>query len=95
MRFFKNRLISGVIIKKENNKMAKKKNYDVSPKDDKWQVKQHKASRASKTFDTQKDAIEYGRDKAKKAKSELYIKNRKGQVREANSYGKDPYPPKG
>lgn len=75
--------------------MAKKENYDVSPKDDKWQVKKHSASRASKTFDTQKDAINYGREQAKKSKGELYIKNRKGQIRDANSYGKDPYPPKG
>lgn len=75
--------------------MAKKQNIDVSPSGDNWQVKKHNASRASKVFKTQKQAIEYGRELAKKNKSELYIKNRKGQVRDANSYGKDPYPPEG
>lgn len=75
--------------------MAKKQNIDVSPKGENWQVKKHNASRASKTFDTQKEAIDYGRDLAKKNKSELYIKNRQGKIRDANSYGKDPYPPKG
>jgi hypothetical protein len=75
--------------------MAKKENYDVSPKGDKWQVKKHKASRASKIFDTQNEAIKYGRERAKKMNGELYIKNRKGKIRNANSYGKDPYPPKG
>lgn len=75
--------------------MSKKQNYDVSPSSDKWQVKKHGASRASKKFDTQKKAIKYGKKQAKKSKSELYIKNRKGQVRDANSYGSDPHPPKG
>jgi hypothetical protein len=75
--------------------MSKKENYDVSPSDNKWQVKKHGSSRASKKFDTQKKAIDYGKKQAKKNKSELYIKNRKGQVREANSYGDDTYPPKG
>lgn len=75
--------------------MAKKGNYDVSPKGDIWQVKKHGASRASKTFDTQSDAIDYGKNQAKKSNGELYIKNRKGRIRDANSYGKDPHPPKG
>jgi len=73
----------------------KKKNYDVSPNDGRWQVKQHGKSRASKVFDTQKKAISYGKKRAKQSNGELYIKNRKGQIREANSYGRDPFPPKG
>jgi hypothetical protein len=73
----------------------KKKNYDVSPNGDQWQVKQHGKSRASKNFDTQKEAIKYGKKQAKEGHGELYIKNRKGQIREANSYGHDPFPPRG
>ncbi len=72
-----------------------KKNYDVSPNGKKWQVKQHGNYRASKIFKTQKEAIKYGKKRAKNAKGELYIKNRKGQIRNANSYGNDPYPPEG
>ncbi len=56
-----------------------KKNYDVSPNGKKWQVKKHGNSNASKTFKTQKEAINYGRKRAKQDKGELYIKNRKGQ----------------
>jgi|AntRauTorcE11898_2_1112593.scaffolds.fasta_scaffold34313_2 hypothetical protein len=76
--------------------MSKKKpSFDVAPNGDKWKVKQHGNSKASKNFDKQSDAIDYGKKRAKQDKTELYIKNRKGQVRDANSYGKDPYPPKG
>lgn len=75
--------------------MSKKENYDVALSGKKWQVKKHGASRASKKFDTQKEAIGYGKKQAKESKGELYIKNRQGKIREANSYGKDPHPPKG
>lgn len=75
--------------------MSKKENYDVSPSGKEWQVKKHGSSRASKKFKTQKEAIDYGKKRAKKSKGELYIKNREGKVREANSYGNDPYPPEG
>lgn len=75
--------------------MSKKKSFDVSPNGDQWQVKQHGKSKASRNFDTQKKAIDYGKKRAKKDKTELYIKNRKGQIRDANSYDHDPYPPKG
>ena len=72
-----------------------KKNYDVSPNGGKWQVKEHGKSRATKNFDTQKEAISYGKRKAKEGKGELYIKNRQGQIRKTNSYGDDPFPPNG
>ncbi|MGM0587122.1 MAG: DUF2188 domain-containing protein [Bacteroidota bacterium] len=75
--------------------MSKKKNYEVAPDGGQWKVKGHGNKRASKKFDTQKQAIDYGKKQAKKNKSELYIKNRKGRIRDANSYDKDPYPPKG
>lgn len=75
--------------------MSKKKpGIDVAPNVDKMKVKQHGNSRASKNFDTQRDAIEYGRKRAIQDKTELYIKNRQGKIRDANSYGKDPFPPK-
>lgn len=76
--------------------MSKKKpSFDVAPNGDKWKVQQHGSSRASKNFEKQSDAIIYGKERAKQDKTELYIKNRKGKIREANSYGKDPFPPKG
>lgn len=60
-----------------------------------WQVKAAGASRATVITDTQAEAINYGKRFAQNQSSELFIHNRKGQIRERNSYGNDPYPPKG
>ncbi|EHL78044.1 DUF2188 domain-containing protein [Bacillus smithii] len=59
-----------------------------------FQVKGAGNSRATKIFETQREAIAYGREIAKNQQSELLIHNRKGQIRERNSYGNDPFPPK-
>lgn len=60
-----------------------------------YQVKGAGNSKATKTFNTQKEAISFGKEIAKNQKSELVIHNQKGRIREKNSYGNDPYPPKG
>ncbi|KSU89236.1 MULTISPECIES: DUF2188 domain-containing protein [Bacillales] len=60
-----------------------------------FQVKGAGNSRATKVFDTQREAISFARDIAKNQQSELFIHNRTGQIRERNSYGNDPYPPRG
>lgn len=60
-----------------------------------FQVKGAGNSRATKIFDTQREAISFARDIAKNQQSELFIHNRTGQIRERNSYGNDPYPPRG
>lgn len=59
-----------------------------------WAVKNSGATRASRTFDTQADAIKYGRNVAKQERSELYIHGRDGTIKNKNSYGNDPLPPK-
>jgi len=46
-------------------------------------------------FDTQSEAIEAARKIAEKQKTELYIHGKDGRIRDRNSYGNDPYPPKG
>ena len=55
----------------------------------------HSASRASSTHDTQREATEQGKDIAKNQRTELLIHGRDGAIRERNTYGRDPYPPKG
>jgi len=67
----------------------------VVPSGSKWSVRKAGASRASGTFDTQKEAVARARDVAQKQKTELFIHGRDGRIRERNSYGKDPHPPKG
>ena len=69
-------------------------NQHVTPKGEKWQLKRENSTRATKLFDTQKEAIEYGRSVARKQKSELVIHNRRGEIRDKDSYGNDPCPPK-
>ena len=70
------------------------KNQHVTPKGDHWQVKGAGNQKATKLFDTQKEAEEYGRQIAKNQHSELITHNKRGQIRSKDSYGPDPCPPK-
>lgn len=72
-----------------------RKNQHVVPSDDGWAVKSAGSKRATKVFSTQKEAISAARDIAQRQKSELLVHGRDGRIREKNTYGKDPYPPKG
>lgn len=60
-----------------------------------WQVKGAGNSKATARTATQKQAIEIARGIAKNQKSELIVHGINGQIRAKNSYGNDPYPPKG
>jgi hypothetical protein len=44
---------------------------------------------------TKEEAREEGRSEAKKDETEHKIHNTDGKIKESNSYGNDPYPPKG
>jgi hypothetical protein len=59
-----------------------------------WSVRQSGASRASRNFETQKEAIEFGRRLARNESTELYVHRRDGTIRSRDSYGNDPYPPR-
>ncbi len=59
-----------------------------------WSVKTRGATRASRTFDTQVEAIKYGRTAAKISQSELYIHGKDGTIKNKSSYGRDPLVPK-
>lgn len=71
------------------------KNQYVVRNGDKWGVRGEGNERLTRSFDTQREAIDPGRDIARNQSSELRIQGRNGQFREAWSYGNDPYPPKG
>jgi hypothetical protein len=72
-----------------------KQGQHVVPSGDGWSVKKAGASRASSTHSTQQDAITAATRIARNQKTELYIHGRDGRIRERNSYGNDPHPPKG
>lgn len=52
-----------------------------------WAVRNSGADRVSRKFDTQEEAIEYARDIAKKAHSEVYVHRRDGTIQDKHSYG--------
>ena len=60
-----------------------------------WQVKGAGNSRATIRTTTQSEAIAAARTIAINQKSELVIHGRDCKIREKNSYGNDPCPPKG
>lgn len=60
-----------------------------------WAVKGAGNSRATVVTNTQAQAIEIARQIAINNQSELVVHGTNGRIREKNSYGNDPYPPKG
>lgn len=67
----------------------------VVPREGNWKVKQEGAQRSSGNFDTQAEAIARARELAIKQQKELLIHGVDGKIRQKNSYGNDPFPPKG
>lgn len=72
-----------------------KKNQHVVPRSNRWAVQGAGNDRATSLHDTQREAIAAGRQIAQNQGSELLIHGENGRIRERNTYGKDPYPPKG
>lgn len=72
-----------------------KKNVHVVPRGSGWAVEKAGASRASKVTETQKEAIGAATKTARREGSEVIIHGANGRIREKNSYGNDPNPPKG
>ena len=70
------------------------KDRHVVPHKDGWAVKRPGADRASSVHDTQRDAIDRARDIARDSKGEVVIHGRDGKIRDKDSYGPDPHPPK-
>lgn len=71
------------------------KNQHVVPHDNGWAVRGAGNERVTSTHNTQAEAIERARDIARNNQSEILIHGRNGQIRDRDSYGKDPFPPKG
>ncbi|MBW7571202.1 DUF2188 domain-containing protein [Caproiciproducens faecalis] len=60
-----------------------------------WQVKGAGNEKATVRTSRQSDAITVARNIAINQQSEVVIHRPNGQIREKNSYGNDPFPPKG
>lgn len=74
-----------------------KRNPHVVPRSDVggWAVQREGAGRASSLHDTQAEAIKAARRIAQREHSELFIHRPNGQIRDRDSFGNDPFPPRG
>jgi len=72
-----------------------KRNQHVVPHKQGWAVKGEGAGRASSIHTTQQQAIEKAREVATNQGAELLVHGRDGRIRERDSHGHDPCPPKG
>lgn len=72
-----------------------KPNVHVVPHGDDWAFRREGSDRVSEISRTQGDAERRGREVAQREGVELFIHRPDGQIRERNSYGNDPYPPRG
>lgn len=75
--------------------MLKGKNQHVVKHPDGWAVRGAGNEKVTKVTRTQQEAIEVARKISKNQESELFIHGRNGRIRERDTQGKDPFPPKG
>ncbi len=71
------------------------KNQHVTKHANGWQVLGAGNQKATKVTETQKPAIEKATSIARNQQSEVVIHRTNGRIRDKNSYGNDPNPPKG
>ncbi len=71
-----------------------KKNQHVVPHDGGWAVKGEGNEKATAIVKTQAEAIEIAKEIAQNQKTEVVIHRPDGTIRDKDSYGNDPYPPK-
>jgi uncharacterized protein YdaT len=70
------------------------KNQHVVKREEGWAVKGAGNSRDTSRHQTQGDAIDRARDIARNERSEVVIHDRHGRIRDKDSYGNDPNPPR-
>lgn len=71
-----------------------KKDIHVVPHNGGWATRKEGAERVGHTAGTQREAFELARNQAKREQVEVVIHRPNGQIRNSNSYGNDPCPPK-
>ena len=72
--------------------MANSNNIHIVPHGNQWAARREGAERVSTICPTQHETVEWSKQHSP---DEVIIHNQQGQIRERNTYGKDPYPPKG
>jgi hypothetical protein len=59
-----------------------------------WATRREGADRVGSRHETQESAIEAGRNRARREHTELFIHGRNGRIRDRDSFGNDPFPPR-
>lgn len=70
------------------------KSQHVVRRDEGWGVRGEGNSRDSSVHPTQSEAIDAAREIARNQHSEVVIHGRDGRIRDSDSYGNDPFPPR-
>lgn len=71
-----------------------KKDVHVVPHTKGWGTRSENVSRVGSVHPTQRDAIDRARDQAIRQGGEVVVHRPNGQIRDRDSYGHDPSPPK-
>jgi uncharacterized protein YdaT len=71
-----------------------KRNQHVVPLGNGWAVKGEGSKKFTVITENQRDAITVAREIAKNNRSEIVIHGKDGKIRDKDSYGNDPNPPK-
>ena len=75
--------------------MSEKRDVHVVPhRDGGWATKTEGAGRAGSRHKTQAAAIERARSQAIRQRAEVVIHRKDGRIRDSDSYGNDPFPPR-
>lgn len=67
----------------------------LSPDEGQWKVKTVGTRKAAGLYDTKAKALTKAIEVAKNKKAELFVQKENGKIQFRNSYGSDPFPPKG
>lgn len=67
----------------------------VSPKGSQWKVQSIGTRKAAGLFDKKSEAMKKATQVAKNQKAELIVQKQDGKIQLKNSFGNDPFPPKG
>lgn len=74
--------------------MAKKDVWVTGNRSDGYKVRTEGAGRAASVHETQRSAIDAARDIAQSRRSEVIVQDQHGRIRQKDSFGNDPCPPK-
>lgn len=75
--------------------MGRARNVWTGPHEDGWANRVEGNQRASRVFPSKSEAESAGRDQARRAGVEHIVQRRDGTIQRRNSYGDDPFPPRG